>query len=227
MALVLLQTTAVLSQLSPELAGSRLPERSHPCRPAPEARSAPLADRGSRIAGRGSSQFPILDLRSSIFDPRSSILDPQSSVPSSRFPLRVHNLADHGTPFIGLGARNLLDQLDPYVEAWQIGRHYVFYLSPALFSKSVFRGDHEVDRVILVLEQHKLPYRVIFHEVGKLNSMNPATIRQPNPVGHSPHDLAQRKGRMPGTTPPRETPDIVNAIADHRHAVGVQLGDEN
>src|SRR5262245_10609397 len=220
MALVLLQTTAVLSLLSPELVGSRLPERTHPCRPAPEARSAPLADRGSHIADRISRQFPILD-------PRSSILDPQSSVPSSRFPLRDHNLADHGTPFIGLGARNLLDQLDPYVEAWQIGRHYVFYLSPALFSKSVFRGDHEVDRVILVLEQHKLPYRVIFHEVGKLNSMNPATISQPNSVGHPPHDLAQRKGRMPGTTPPRESADIINAIADHRHAVGVQLGDEN
>src|SRR5215510_2561089 len=63
MALVLFQTTAVLSLLSPELVGSRLPERTHPCRPAPEARSAPLADRGSR-------QFPILDLQSSILNPR-------------------------------------------------------------------------------------------------------------------------------------------------------------
>src|SRR5262245_17377461 len=145
MALVLFQTTAVLSLLSPELVGSRLPERTHPCRPAPEARSAPLADRGSR-------QFPILDLQSSIFDPRSSILDPQSSTPSSRFPLRDQNLANHGTPLISLCARNLLDQLDLYVEAWQIGLHYVFYLSPALFSKTFFRGDHELDRVILALE---------------------------------------------------------------------------
>src|SRR4030095_4328157 len=138
MALVLLQTTAVLSLLSPGLAGSRLPERTHPCRRAPEARLAPLADRGSRIADRRSRQFPILDLRSSIFDPRSSI-------PSSRFPLRDHTLANHGTPFIGLGARNLLDHLDPYVEARQVGRHYVFYLSPTLFSKTVFRDDHEPD----------------------------------------------------------------------------------
>src|SRR5215510_7340637 len=132
MALVLLQTTAVLSLLSPELVGSRLPERIHPCRPAPEARSTPHADRGLRIEDRGSRQFPILDLRSSIFDPRSSILDPQSSIPSSRFPLRDHNLANHGTPFIGLGARNLLDQLDLYIEARQVGRHYVFNLSPTL-----------------------------------------------------------------------------------------------
>src|SRR5262245_2746741 len=138
MALVLLQTTAVLSPLSPELAGFRLPERTHPCRSAPEARSAPHADRGSR-------QFPTLGLRSSIFDPRSSILDPQSSIPSSRFPLRDHNLADHGTPFIGLGARNLLDQLDLYVEAGQVGRHYVFYLSSTIFSKTVLRDDHEPD----------------------------------------------------------------------------------
>src|SRR5262245_46560907 len=220
MALVLLQTTAVLSLLSPEPVGSGLPERTHPCRPARKALSAPHADRGWR-------QFPILDLRSSIFDLRSPILDPRSSTPSSLSPIRDHNLADHGTPFIGFGTRNLLDQFDPYVEAGQIGRHYVFYLSPALFSKSVFRSDHELDRVILVLEQHKLPDRVIFHEVGKLNSMNPATISQPNSVGHPPHDLAQRKGRMPGTTPPRESADIINAIADHRHAVGVQLGDEN
>src|SRR5215475_14144509 len=117
MALVLLQTTAFLSLLAPELVGSGLPEWIHPCRPGREARSATHEDRGSRIEDRKSRQFQILDLRSSIFDLRSPIHGHQSSIRSSRFLLCDHNLADYWPPFMRPGARNLFDQLNLHLEA--------------------------------------------------------------------------------------------------------------
>src|SRR5262249_4324062 len=96
---------------------------------------------------------------------------------------------DHWPPFISLGARDPLNHLDLQVEAGQIGRYYGFNLSPIFISKAIFRNEHKMDRVIGALVQHKLPDRVILHQVRELDSMNPAPVRQPNSVGNPSYDL--------------------------------------
>ena len=57
--------------------------------------------------------------------------------------------------------------------------------------------------------------------------MDPAAAGQPDPVELTAHDLLEREDRMPGTAPGRKASHVADPIAQHRHAVAVELRDED